>query len=121
MSKMHLCSCLISLAGDDRNQVFKSEENAVSLPEIQVLRQIHGADAVSEIKVIGDTDTDPAREKARLSAIYGSTVVDQLYPGFAPLMPMLDPMVSDDKLEATKDALQAKGKTVKRETHADVI
>jgi hypothetical protein len=119
MAKMHLCTCFIALGGDTRNIVFKNESNAVSFPEINVLKAIHGAEAVHKIQAVGSVDTDPVREKARLVAIYGGDIVEKLYPGFAPLIQLTFPQATDEAVQKKKEDLEAAGKKVKVAAHAD--
>lgn len=91
MAKMHLCSCVVAIAGDIRNTVVKQGNDAVSFPEIQVLKAMHGPESVTDIKVIAEVDSDQASEKARLALIYPPETVDSLYPGYAPMLPMTLP------------------------------
>ena len=101
MAKMHLCRCEVAIVGDIRNTVVKDGIDAVSFPEVQVLRAIHGAESVTNISVVGETDSDPAAEKIRLMAIYPPEVVDYVYPGYAPPLPMLMPGAEPAKARKT--------------------
>lgn len=64
---MHLCSCLVSLAGDPSQKAYKK---LVSVPEIALLRQIHGQDAVTEIRIVAQEPRDQNTEAGRLKAAY---------------------------------------------------
>jgi hypothetical protein len=91
MAEMHLCSCEVAIAGDTRNTVLKQGVDAVTFPETQVLRVVHGTESVQNIKVIGSVESDPAAEKARLLSLYPPEAVEYVYPGFTPVIPMTMP------------------------------
>lgn len=114
--KMHLCTCEIAIGGDTRNTVVRGAHDPVSFPEIQILRYVHGAEAVMDVKPCATTDTDNVREKNRLAGIYGA-VVEQAYPGFAPTLPLLVPGVPED-LDA-KPASKSKAKAAVAEPAAE--
>jgi len=62
-----LYSIKLRLAGSVANEVRKSD---VTAAEIEVLRAIHGADAVSDIVETGEVKRDSAAERQRLYARY---------------------------------------------------
>lgn len=66
---MKLFSCKLRLAGAVTNEVQKTE---VTAAEIEVLREIHGADAVLDIKSVGENTSNSAQERARLKRLYAS-------------------------------------------------
>lgn len=79
---MQLYEAKIRLGGSVQNEVRKSELTA---PEIVVLRQIHGNDAVLEIKSMGREALDPTedhptalrtskRERERLEMLYAGAL-----------------------------------------------
>lgn len=87
MFQMDYCSCLVALGSDIMNVVARGDDNdAVSWPEIQVLRVIHGPASVTEIKQIYKAETTPAEEKTRLAELYGDELLDKIYPGVNPMM-----------------------------------
>jgi len=85
---MHLCTCEIAVGGDIRNTVIRSEFEPVSYPEIEILKFIHGAGAVTDVAVCGEIDRDPGEEKAMLLQKYPAKAVETLYPGTRPPMEM---------------------------------
>lgn len=64
---MQIVNCTVAIAGEAGMTVYKER---VSVPEILVLRAIHGEDAVRNIEVIEDADIDSNDERARLLSIY---------------------------------------------------
>jgi hypothetical protein len=66
---MKLYSCKLRLAGNVNNEILK---DGVSAAEIEVLRAIHGSDAIVDIKQTGENTRNSTQERARLKAIYAS-------------------------------------------------
>lgn len=66
---MKLYSCKLRLAGAVTNEILKAE---ITAAEIEVLREIHGADSVVDIKQTGENATNSMQERARLRRIYAS-------------------------------------------------
>lgn len=66
---MQIVNCTVAIAGEAGMTVGKER---VTVPEILVLRAVHGEDAVRNIEVIDDLDIDSNEERARLAAIYKS-------------------------------------------------
>lgn len=66
---MHLYSGKIRLGGSVLNEVRKDDLTA---PEIYVLREIHGNDAVVDIKQTGVDKRSSVEERARLTTLYAS-------------------------------------------------
>ena len=81
---MHFVSCKVRLAGNMGMEVVRDAFNPVSYPEVEVLRFIHGDDAVLDVKVIGEAEQSARDEKERLSLKYGTGVVETVYPGRNP-------------------------------------
>jgi hypothetical protein len=78
-------NCDVRLAGDNNNIVSKKN---VSVAEVALLRQIHGADAVTNIQSTGRTDTISAtKERERLKALYKPELVMAVFPGVMPQLP----------------------------------
>lgn len=67
---MKLYSCKLRLAGATTNEIEKPE---VTAAEIEVLRELHGVDAVVEIKEIGESKVTSAEERARLRRTYANS------------------------------------------------
>lgn len=59
----------LQLAGNVMNEVFKMNMTAA---EIEVLRAIHGADAVVDIKKMGSDKRTSAQERDRLNRLYAN-------------------------------------------------
>jgi hypothetical protein len=82
--QQHLCECMIDVAGEKTNILYRGAENPVPWPEILVLQAIHGDQAIYDIRpvALGPRET-PSREKERLTLIYGRDVVESVYAGRA--------------------------------------
>jgi len=66
---MKLYACKLRLAGAVTNEVMKAD---VTAAEIEVLRALHGSDAVVDITQTGENGRTSAQERARLKNIYAS-------------------------------------------------
>jgi hypothetical protein len=64
-----LYSCKLRIGGSVLNEIRKSD---VTAPEIDVLRKLHGADAVLEIKETGEVQRSDRAERDRIEGIYAS-------------------------------------------------
>jgi len=64
---MQVCNCTVAIGGEAGMTVLK---NFVTIPEILVLRAIHGEDAVRNIEVTANEDIDSNEERSRLLSIY---------------------------------------------------
>ena len=64
---MQVCNCSVNIGGEAGMSVVK---NYVTVPEIMVLRAIHGEDAVRNIEVVSNDDIDSNEERSRLLSIY---------------------------------------------------
>lgn len=65
-----LYDCKLRLGGSVLNEIPKE---GVTAPEIEVLRAIHGSDAVVDIKSAGEVERSSADERARLHQVYASS------------------------------------------------
>ena len=83
-SMQHLCACKIDLANERFTSVERDIHTPVPWPEILVLQSIHGEDAIYDIMPVslGVRDS-PAREKQRMTLIYGTDAVEAVYAGRA--------------------------------------
>lgn len=88
---MQIANVLLALNGDRRNTVPKY---GVTVAEVEVMRAIHGVDAVHEIEVLDkEVDRSPRVEADRLALAYfgkdsdGKSIVRELYKGTATNMP----------------------------------
>jgi hypothetical protein len=64
---MQVCNCTVAIGGEAGMTVVK---DLVTVPEIMVLRAIHGEDAVRNIAVVANEDIDSNEERSRLMSIY---------------------------------------------------
>jgi len=78
---MDLVTAEILIGGDLRNTVFKNSTNPITVPEIEILKAVHGEDSVKVGKECGHVKRTAKAEKARLAERYGMKVVDHVYPG----------------------------------------
>jgi hypothetical protein len=85
---MHFVTCSVALSGDIRNVIPRNEFKPVSWPEVEVLNYLHGEGAVTNIKPFVKVDQTAKAEKERLRAIYGSIIVENVFPGKNPQMEM---------------------------------
>jgi hypothetical protein len=83
---MQIVNCYVNLAGDRNNVVHK--RNA-TVAEVMILRQIHGGEAVTDVKPVRNDRRAHATEIERLRGIYNrrGSVVDQVFPGANPKLP----------------------------------
>ena len=87
---MQIANVMVALGGDAGTTVPKYE---ITVSEIEVLRAIHGADAVHDIEPIGEIARSDREEIARLREVYGQATMDgpngkigivsNLFPGAA--------------------------------------
>jgi hypothetical protein len=103
--QQHLCCCMIDINDEKLTVVQRDETHPVPWPEILVLQNVHGEQAVYDIYpcALGPRET-PAREKERLSLIYGREVVEQVYAGKAYRMEWFMPGWPVDPTRARKKA-----------------
>ena len=86
---MQHASCLVALGGDITFTVVKPD---VTVAEIAILRAIHGADAIRDIKPTFMDKRPHAEERERLALEYGAAkdhkdepLLKQIFPGLGPL------------------------------------
>lgn len=80
--QQHLCECMIDIAGEKTNVLYRGAERPVPWPEILVLQAVHGDQAIYDIRpvALGLRET-PLREKERMTLIYGRDLVESVYAG----------------------------------------
>ena len=78
---MHFCTAMVMVAGDKDQIVYRDEFNPISWPEVELLRSIHGDDAVFQVKPFVKVDQNPREERVRLVLRYGKPYVDECFPG----------------------------------------
>jgi hypothetical protein len=64
---MHLCECLVAIGGDIQQKMFKRD---ITPAEIDLLRRIHGMEAITEIRITGSEPRQQEDELARLRETY---------------------------------------------------
>jgi hypothetical protein len=64
---MQTYNCTVAIAGDAGMSVAKER---VTVPELMVLRAVHGEDAVRNLEYAGEADTTSPEERSRLAALY---------------------------------------------------
>ena len=80
---MELFTCEISLGGDIKNTVIR---DLVTAPELEVLRRVHGHDAVWSIIKTGDSEnSDNDVERQTLQLRYGHEIVDGIFGPYGQL------------------------------------
>lgn len=103
---IEFCSCTVAIGGDVRAIVPKP---MVSVPEILMLQAIHGADAVTNIKVIDTQDVSNEEERDRLGRLYGDDKVVGIFNQFGDLPESLAAArIADEMLEPVWRSEQAK-------------
>ena len=76
---MHFCTATIALAGDNQQVVRRDHFQPVSWPELEVLRFLHGDDAISEVEPFAFVQQPPKEERERLQLLYGKQPVDACF------------------------------------------
>lgn len=110
------CSCTVAIGGDVRAVVPKP---TVSVAEIMLLQQIHGGDAVTNIKITGTHDTTSEEERDRLGRLYSDEKVVNLFNQFGDLPKTLaEARVPDEMLDPVWRSENAKKPAAKKTTRA---
>jgi hypothetical protein len=78
---MHFCVALVAIANDDQQVVPRGPFEPISWPEVEVLRTLHGDEAVREVKPFVYVEQTAKAEKERLGLIYGEVVHKQVWVG----------------------------------------
>ena len=73
---MHFCTALVQIAGDSQQVVYRDKYSPVSWPEVELLRNIHGDDAIYEVKPFVRVEQSSREERVRLVLRYGKPYVD---------------------------------------------
>ena len=88
MAEMDWVTCEIIIGGDARMIGYKGSSDPMSIPEVAVLREIHGEESVQNLKYFKTTETTAGEEKIRLLSKYSAAPVNTAFPGRAPQMHM---------------------------------
>jgi len=78
---MHFCKAQVAVGGDSGNIAYLSEFDPVSWPEILILQEIHGAEAVTDVEAIAQIDVPSRVERDRLAMKYGDGIVAHVFGG----------------------------------------
>ena len=81
---MHFCTAHIAIGGDPRNIMYRDEFAPVSWPEVDVLREIHGGEAVTDVRPFVDVPQGARQERNRLAMKYGDEVLATRWGGKNP-------------------------------------
>jgi hypothetical protein len=89
MPAFDLINVHVALGGDIRSVVAKAwPENAVTFPELEILKVVHGEGSLRNPVVSGETVTRTvAEERARLLETYGEEAMKAVYGGTASGLP----------------------------------
>lgn len=97
--KWPLFNCMVRPGGNIMHEVFRKE---VTSAEVEVLRTLHGADAVNKIEQVGARLMDPNGVRAYLTKQYGPKAVEATFGKFGQMPRELQilPEPSDEQEEA---------------------
>lgn len=90
MAGFQLLRCVVGLGGDQSTQVYRDRTRPIVFPELPILQNIHGEDAVTDIHVVGMWETTQDEVLARINQIYSPEAVREVFPGARPRLPTGD-------------------------------
>lgn len=90
MQKMDICTCKITLGGDNRQVVFRGPTRPMTYPEVDLMRYMHGDRFVTDVVVIKTVETTNSAELEALRTKYGKTA-REAFPGTRPRLPLEAP------------------------------
>jgi hypothetical protein len=101
---MDLYNGKVRLKGDVRNEVAKKN---LTVPEILILRRMHGNDAVLNLELVEKKKMKAATERKRLQSVYGRGLkamtpplsIERLFGTYGPLPEKLSDVEADDEIE----------------------
>lgn len=104
---MQICNITVAIGGDAGMTVHKER---VTVPEIMILRAVHGEDAVRSIEVIEDVEMDSSEERIRLGSVYKNpeTVVRDVLGAHGALPKTLDDAGISDEFIISNSAAKTK-------------
>lgn len=112
MPKFQVLTAKINLAGDRDQSVYRGADSPITLPEVHVLRAIHGRDHVFDLVSLPDTDHALAHprshddERDRLAQMYGKNAVESIFPPTMPLPESDEAIPTVDEVEAAEKAAE---------------
>lgn len=93
MAQYHLLRCMVALAGDQGNTVYRHRGRPIVFPELPILQFLHGGEAITDVYVVGTWETNNNEVLERLDAIYTPEIVREVFPGARPSLPLSDSSV----------------------------
>lgn len=91
MPAFQLLRCLVTLAGEQPGtQVYRDRTRPIVFPELPILQNLHGENAVEEVYVVGTWDATNDEVLGRLRSIYQPEVIQAMFPGARPRLPTGD-------------------------------
>lgn len=81
---MHFCKAHIAIGDDNNNVMVRAEFDPVSWPEVEILRVVHGPEAVTEVVPFARVNQTAKDERERLAMIYGEGPCQALWGGKNP-------------------------------------
>ena len=78
---MHFCRAQVAIGGDNNNIAYLNEFDPVSWPEILVLQEVHGPEAVTDVEAVAQIDVPSRTERERLAQKYGDGLVSHVFGG----------------------------------------
>jgi hypothetical protein len=83
----------IAIGGNLGNVLYK---NFITIPEVVMLRNIHGETSVFNLAVVGDVETDDKAERDRLGILYGDQKVEEVFGRYGALPKSFEDARIDD-------------------------
>jgi hypothetical protein len=93
MPGFHLLRCMVGLGGSDDTQVYRDRTRPIVFPELPILQYLHGEEAITEVFVVGQWNAPNEEVLGRLQNIYASEVIQAVFPGARPRLPLSDPSI----------------------------
>lgn len=108
MAKFQSLAAFVALGGDNNNTVARGVDNPLTLPEVMILRVLHGGEAkVHGVVVVGEVERSDQDERQRLTMKYGNAQVNHVFP-VAMALPLADEMLPhQDEVNAALQASNA--------------
>lgn len=104
MAQFQLLGCHVALAGDLRHVVPLGIDAPVTLPEMMILKHVHGPDAVTDVYEIGEDERDQNDERKRLIEKYGDKPLIEIFGGLSARLPLREDFPTLADVRAAKEA-----------------
>ena len=103
MPAFQLLRCMITLGGEQPGtSVYRDRTRPIVFPELPILQNLHGEDAVDEVYVVGTWNATNDEVLARLRQIYQPEAIQQMFPGARPRLPTGDSSIPNCTLPVYK-------------------